>query len=285
MPDSLERTKAHYAPLFSRFTADVGAGAPQFERDCLAFELSQVAGLPQSGLVLDAGCGSGRYSAAWHALFPAATVIGIDINDVVLRHGLVDPQALAPVHGNLESLPFRTGAFDVVMSRGVIQHTADPRQALSELVRICKPGGILFFYTYRHGWYDVALGQLRKVAAWLGVRPCSRAIYAVSRAARFDPRVPAMILDELFVPIRFAFSEETIREWLHACGVADGSIRPVQHAQFANLALPVNRQTRWLRRIIPTNGLIALAVHLGAPAPAVGEAEGRADPALTPRPA
>jgi SAM-dependent methyltransferase len=263
MSNSTEQTKAHYAPLFSQFKADLGAGALRFERDCLAYEVSQIAGIPESGLVLDAGCGTGRYAAAWRQLFPAATVIGVDINDTILKTGLIDPHSLSPINGNLEALPFKSGAFDVVMSRGAIQHTADPRQALRELLRVCKAGGIVYFYTYRYGRYDAVLNQFRKIAKGLGVSFCSRAIYAFCRLLRFDPRVPTMILDELFVPIRFAFSEQTILEWLRSSGVPAASIQPVLHAQFANLQLPVNRRTRWLHRVVPKNGLITLAVRTG----------------------
>jgi SAM-dependent methyltransferase len=265
MPTSTERTKAHYAPLFSRFTADLDAGSLGVETNCLAYELSQIEGIPESALVLDAGCGTGRYAAAWCRLFPAATVVGVDINDTILATGLVSPDALTPIHGNLEALPFRSGAFDVVMSRGVIQHTADPRRALGELLRVCKPGGILYFYTYRHGLYDVILAGFRRVARLFGVRRCSRAIYALCRIAGLDTRAPTMILDELFVPIRFAFTEKTILDWLHSAGVGIASVRPVTHAQFGSVDLPVNRRTRWLYRIVPKNGLITLAVRTAEP--------------------
>jgi hypothetical protein len=65
MSSSTEKTNAFYAPLFSRFTAEVGTGAPAVETKCLAHELSQIPDIPEAGLVLDAGCGTGRYSAAW----------------------------------------------------------------------------------------------------------------------------------------------------------------------------------------------------------------------------
>jgi len=259
MPKPADQTNAHYAPLFSRFQADVG-GVVQFETNCLAYELSQLPDIPDSALVLDAGCGTGRYAVAWRALSPAATVIGVDINKVILRSGQVSQDALVPINGDLEALPFGSGSFDVVMSRGVIQHTPHPELALRELLRVCRPGGLLFFYTYRHGWYDVVLGGFRTIAKGLGAPLCSRVIYGGSRLLRLDPRAPTMILDELFVPIRTAFSEETVRGWLDASGVPIASIRPIRHAQFGNIQLPVNRRTRWLHRLLPKNGVIALAV-------------------------
>ena len=78
MPDSTHQTKAHYAPLFSQLKADLGSGSIRFETDCLRYELSQITGIADSGLVLDAGCGTGRYAAAWRQLFPSATVIAVE---------------------------------------------------------------------------------------------------------------------------------------------------------------------------------------------------------------
>jgi SAM-dependent methyltransferase len=262
MRNQAARNNAHYEPLFSQLKADLGPDSLRFEADCLAYELSQIPGIPESALVLDAGCGNGRYAAAWRRLFPSARVIGVDINRMILSKGLICPDALRPINGNLEALPFESGSFDIVMSRGVIQHTANPHQALKELLRVCKAGGLLYFYTYRHGWYDVVLGGARRIAGRIGTATCSRVIYGVCNSLRLDPRAPAMILDELFVPIRFAFSEQTILEWLRSSGTSLASIQPVVHAQFGNLSLPVDRRTKLLHRLLPKNGLITLAVQL-----------------------
>lgn len=261
MSRSTEVTNDHYGPLFSRFKSSVDAQALAVERQCLAHELSQIPDVPDAGLVLDAGCGTGRYSAAWRQLHPSATVVGVDINRAILTTGQVEGAAPHRVNGSLESLPFGSGAFDVVMCRGVIQHTANPRQALRELLRICKPGGLLYFYTYRHGLYDVVLDRLRTVARLVGNRTCSRLVYGVCGSMRLDPRAPTMILDELFVPIRFAFSEDTIREWLTSSGVPLASVQPVEHAQFGSIDLPIDRRTAWVYRLAPKNGLITLAVR------------------------
>lgn len=264
MPSTTDRTNAHYAPLFSRFATSVTPGELAVETQCLAHELGQVPDVPGGALVLDAGCGTGRYAVAWRRLDPTARVVGVDINHTVLRTGQVDPGALSRVSGTLESLPFPSGSFDVVMSRGVIQHTANPRQAVRELLRVCKPGGLLYFYTYRHGVYDVVLERLRRIARGIGAPACERAIYGAARLLRLDPRAPTMVLDELFVPIRFAFTEATIREWLDTSGVPLASIRPVEHAQFGSIELSVDRRTAWLYRLAPKNGLITLAVRTAA---------------------
>jgi SAM-dependent methyltransferase len=262
MRRSAEQTNAHYSPLFSQWKAGVTEDALRLEVECLRFELSQVADLPAAGLVLDAGCGTGRYAAAWKALFPATRLVGVDINHFILSDGQVRPQALCRINGDLENLPFRSGTFDVVMSRGAIQHTAHPQAALRELLRVCRPGGVLYFYTYKWGWYDVALGAARRVAGAIGAPRCSRLLYGACGAIGLDTRAPTMILDELFVPIRFAFTEPTILGWLRSSGVPIASITPVTHAQFGDVDLPVNDRTKRLYRWVPKNGLLTYAVRL-----------------------
>ena len=55
---------------------------------------------------------------------------------MILRGDRINPDAFRQINGNLEVLPFGNGSFDVVMPRGVIQHTSNPNQAFKELLRV-----------------------------------------------------------------------------------------------------------------------------------------------------
>ena len=46
--------------------------------------------------------------------------------------------------GNAEKLPFKDNSFDIVMSFGLLEHFSDPKQAILEMVRVLKPGGLFF---------------------------------------------------------------------------------------------------------------------------------------------
>lgn len=50
---------------------------------------------------------------------------------------------LADVYGDIHSLPFRDGVFDIVHSQAVFEHVADPFAAAQELLRVVKPGGLV----------------------------------------------------------------------------------------------------------------------------------------------
>ena len=100
-------------------------------------------------LVLDAGCGGGRYSRLLGS--HGARVIGVDLSSAVekaatLCAGLPD---VCIVQADLLDLPLADGAFDLVFSIGVLHHTPDPRRAFAQIARKVKPGGRLAVWLYR----------------------------------------------------------------------------------------------------------------------------------------
>jgi SAM-dependent methyltransferase len=49
-----------------------------------------------------------------------------------------------------EALPFEDASFDIVLSDNVIDHARDPQKIVHEMVRVLKPGGILYFTVHFH---------------------------------------------------------------------------------------------------------------------------------------
>lgn len=47
-------------------------------------------------------------------------------------------------HGDSKQLRFDDAMFDAVISNSLIHHVPDPQTVLSEMVRVCKPGGRIF---------------------------------------------------------------------------------------------------------------------------------------------
>ncbi len=95
-------------------------------------------------LVLDVGCGSGRYSdvmCRW-----GADVVGLDYSksvDAAKKNTDELGYAAEYVQADALKLPFADGTFDAVFSIGVLQFTPDPLQGIRELCRVLKPGGLL----------------------------------------------------------------------------------------------------------------------------------------------
>lgn len=48
------------------------------------------------------------------------------------------------VQGDAEKLPFPDNHFDIIMSFGLLEHFENPQKAISEMVRVLKPGGLFF---------------------------------------------------------------------------------------------------------------------------------------------
>jgi 2-polyprenyl-3-methyl-5-hydroxy-6-metoxy-1,4-benzoquinol methylase len=100
--------------------------------------------------LLDAGCGTGWFSL--RACQRGAKVTALDIGPRLLQQVRRKCDART-VCGDVLQLDFEDGAFDVVISSECIEHTRDSRQAVRELVRVCRPGGLIVITTPNHFWY------------------------------------------------------------------------------------------------------------------------------------
>lgn len=113
-------------------------------------------------LVLDAGCGGGRYARLLGE--HGARVVGVDRSAAVEKAATLCAgfPEVAIVQGDLLELPMAEGIFDFAFSIGVLHHSPDPRRAFAELARRVKPGGGLAVWLYRRNtvpqeWLNSAL--------------------------------------------------------------------------------------------------------------------------------
>jgi SAM-dependent methyltransferase len=84
--------------------------------------------------VLDVGCGVGMYTAAF--LRETPHVFGVEIEcERALR---AREQAAGVVQAPGERLPFPDATFDVVFSHEVLEHVADDRACIAEMVRVTR---------------------------------------------------------------------------------------------------------------------------------------------------
>ena len=95
--------------------------------------------------VLDVGCGPGTILGA-AASAGAARGTGVDLGPIRIRQARennADNPRLTFVRGDVQELQFGSGTFDVVYSRMLLQYVPDKERAVAEMVRVCKPGGIV----------------------------------------------------------------------------------------------------------------------------------------------
>lgn len=101
--------------------------------------------LKKGDLVLDDGCGNGRFSVA--IAKKGARVVALDINKSILRVATnlakqeKSNNCLDPVQGDIQNLPFRESVFDKLLCAHNLWYIPNYQVAVSEMARTLKTGG------------------------------------------------------------------------------------------------------------------------------------------------
>jgi SAM-dependent methyltransferase len=103
-------------------------------------------------LVLEAGCGAGRFTEV--LLNAGAHVFAVDLSSTVEANyeNCKQSRNYFVRQADILYLHFLREQFDVVVSIGVIQHTPNPEKTISALYSQVKPGGLLVFDHYTCGY-------------------------------------------------------------------------------------------------------------------------------------
>ena len=97
--------------------------------------------IPQEQItVLDAGARDGWTVTMLEQLgFPLAT--GVELVGELVDHARSHGRKV--IKGDIQNLELPNGHFDVVFCRHTLEHTMNPAKALSELIRVCAPDGLI----------------------------------------------------------------------------------------------------------------------------------------------
>jgi ubiquinone/menaquinone biosynthesis C-methylase UbiE len=117
--------------------------------------------------ILDVGCGAGQTLLSCD-LQPGTLVCGIDIDEQALRYGKQLSNEINFAHASGEDLPFADQTFEVVISRVAIPYMHIPR-ALSEIARVLKPGGQVWFTLHSSALARRWLWKAVRKGNWKGV--------------------------------------------------------------------------------------------------------------------
>lgn len=99
--------------------------------------------VPDSAVVLDAGCGHGNYVID-ELRYKFSRRVGIDVSgEATTKNRCLDEVVI----GNLESLPFADASFDLVLSLWTLEHLRRPETVFREIYRVLKRGGYFGFVT------------------------------------------------------------------------------------------------------------------------------------------
>ncbi len=171
--ETFRRSRRRILPYSSRaksWDGHVGhmeqlADSPGFQR--LRAEIITLACLQPRDRMLDIGAGTGLLTLA--AAGKVARVTALDISPAMCRHleDKLERRSIDNVDvlaGSAVELPLADGSVDVILSNYCFHHLRDmdKRRALSEAVRVLRPGGR---FVAGDMMFQVALGQARDRAA------------------------------------------------------------------------------------------------------------------------
>jgi ubiquinone/menaquinone biosynthesis C-methylase UbiE len=127
---------------------------------------------PAGGVVLDAGCGSGRLAIDIARRRPDLLVHGIDLErgmvDVAIRRAEQENVAdrVAFTVADLADLTLPDDSVDLIVSTASLHHWSDVGAVIASLDRVVRPGGRMWIYDLR--W--VSAGSVRTASAGRGRR-------------------------------------------------------------------------------------------------------------------
>jgi glycosyltransferase involved in cell wall biosynthesis/SAM-dependent methyltransferase len=106
-------------------------------------------------IVLEAGCGAGRFTEI--LLAAGANVFAVDLSSAVEANydnckKSIDGANYFVCQADIRTLPLAPAQFDLVLCIGVVQHTPSPEETIAALCSQVKPGGMLALDHYTHGY-------------------------------------------------------------------------------------------------------------------------------------
>lgn len=96
--------------------------------------------------LLDVGAGPGTITADLAGLVAEVTATEIGPDELELTRATAAERGATNIDfqvADIHALPFEDASFDVTHAHQVLQHVADPVQALREMARVTRPGGIV----------------------------------------------------------------------------------------------------------------------------------------------
>lgn len=102
--------------------------------------------IDRASSALDVGCGYGAdVIALAKRLKPGGQAIGVDVSEAMIAEARRRTAGIGThvrfLVADALALPFDDNAFDICRTETVLQHLADPGRAVSEMIRVTRPGG------------------------------------------------------------------------------------------------------------------------------------------------
>jgi len=239
---SLEATRAYYDEFSHRYEAERRPNRPEGYHaliDDLEVELVERFGVGRD--VLECGAGTGLLLERMAGF--AASAKGIDLSPGMLEKARA--RGLDVREASVTAIPFADASFDVTCAFKVLAHVPELGQALAEMARVTRPGGVVLAEFYN----PLSLrGLLKRLgpAGWISHTTREHAVYTRFDAPWVVPRVvPSSLRIEgargvrIIIPSARAMRVPFVRDWLAA---AERRLADTRAAFFAGFYVAVLRK-------------------------------------------
>lgn len=195
----------------------------------------------------DIGCGTGHRVMPMAQHFGVKEYLGLDHSSASLRIAEELSKELGMnnvtlCEGDVFKLPFEDGSVDIVICQGVLHHTGDPYRGFKELVRICRPGGLINIYLYnkynhwRHNLQKAKVTRLGGSDLQKRFEVAHR-LYGTKPVAQMTPAEIAGFYDQYCHPHKSDHSIGEMLGWFDALGLRYwGAYPPLRVSDFIGMA-------------------------------------------------
>jgi SAM-dependent methyltransferase len=178
------------------------------------------AAIPGDARICEVGCGTGQMSlylarADRQVVGADLTLASISLAAAAARRFEIDSATF--VESDLNRPGLRAGAFDVVISLGVLHHTPDPAAAFARIVPLVRPGGMIVVGLY-HSVARLPLRLRRLIAKATGYRWIPFDPVLRDRASEPERRA-AWLRDQYRHPEEHRHTVGEVLRWFDRCGV------------------------------------------------------------------
>lgn len=173
--------------------------------------------IPTEATVLDVGCGSGWAARLIAQLAREGRVVGIDVSDEMVRlareESVNHPNVEFQV-ASAEQLPFKDAEFSYAFSMESLYYYTDIGQALREIRRVLKPGGVFVAVvdlyeenTPSHQWIEMLKVPVQLLSA---AEYCSRFEQAGFISVRHERLLDPTPVPEIYNGTTFKTREDFV---------------------------------------------------------------------------
>lgn len=110
--------------------------------------------------ILEVGGGQGGLTAL---LYPRSHITNIDLNPEYAKVACNQQKQVSFICGDATNLPFENQSFDAVTMFDVLEHIPDHKKAVSEALRVLRPGGFILISTPNENWRFPYYGFMKSI--------------------------------------------------------------------------------------------------------------------------